>query len=96
MLSGELELAARPGRSQAELSAAVARAGDEVARLARLTDQLLFLARSDEDKIALRPERVSVRTVLAAAQSRRRRARARQGVSCQVEAPAGLMVEGGS
>ena len=69
------------------------RAGDEVARLARLTDQLLFLARSDEDKIALRPERVSLRTVLAGS-AEQAAARARQaGVSCQVDAPAGLMVK---
>ncbi len=93
VLSGELELAARPGRSQAELSAAVARAGDEVARLARLTDQLLFLARSDEDKIALRPERVSLRTVLAGSAEQAAARAGEAGVSCQVEAPAGLMVK---
>ena len=93
VLSGELELAARPGRSQAELSAAVTRAGDEVARLARLTDQLLFLARSDEDKIALRPERVSLRTVLVGSAEQAAARAGEAGVSCQVEAPAGLMVK---
>ncbi len=93
VLSGELELAGRPGRSQAELSAAVARAGDEVARLARLTDQLLFLARSDDDKIALQPERVSLGTVLTGSAEQAAGRASAAGVSCQVEAPAGLMVK---
>ena len=93
VLSGELELAGRPGRSQAELSAAVARAGDEVARLARLTDQLLFLARSDDDKIALRPERASLGTVLTGSAEQAAGRASAAGVSCQVEAPAGLMVK---
>ena len=93
VLSGELELAGRPGRSQAELSAAVARAGDEVARLARLTDQLLFLARSDDGKIALRPERVSLGTVLTGSAEQAAGRASAAGVSCQVEAPAGLMVK---
>jgi len=91
VLSGELELAGRPGRSRAELSAAVARASDEVARLARLTDQLLFLARSDEDRIALRRQRVSIRLLLTAgAEQAAGRANA-AGVTCQVDAPAGLV-----
>ena len=93
VLSGELELAGRPGRSQAELSSAVTRAGDEVARLARLTDQLLFLARSDEDKIALQPERVSLRTVLTGSAEQAAGRASEAGVSCQVQAPAGLMVK---
>ncbi|WP_180934009.1 histidine kinase dimerization/phospho-acceptor domain-containing protein [Nocardioides ungokensis] len=44
VLRGELELAGRPGRSRDELAAAVVRAGEEAARLTRLTDQLLFLS----------------------------------------------------
>ena len=93
VLSGELELAGRPGRSQAELSAAVGRAGDEVARLARLTDQLLFLARSDEDKIALQPERVRLRALLTGSAEQAAGRASAAGVSCQVEAPAGLIVK---
>ena len=49
VLRGELELASRPGRSREELTAAVAQASAEAARLARITEQLLFLARTDED-----------------------------------------------
>ena len=44
VLRGELELAGRPGRSREELAAAVASAGEEAARLTRITDDLLLLA----------------------------------------------------
>ena len=60
VLSGELELAARPGRSRAELAAAVRSAAAEAERLARLTDDLLLLARSDEDRFSLRLERTDI------------------------------------
>jgi len=93
VLSGELELAGRPGRSRAELSAAVAHASDEVTRLTRLTDQLLFLARSDEDKIALQPERVRLRALLTGSAEQAAGRASAAGVSCQVEAPAGLIVK---
>jgi signal transduction histidine kinase len=54
VLSGELELASRPGRSQAELADAVASAAEEAARLSRITDDLLTLASSDERQLAIR------------------------------------------
>jgi hypothetical protein len=91
VLSGELELAGRPGRSRAELSAAVARASDEVTRLTRLTEQLLFLARSDEDRIVLQPERVSLPDLLIGSAEQAAGRASAVGVSCRVEAPAGLM-----
>ena len=91
VLSGELELAGRPGRSQAELSSAVTRASDEVARLARLTDQLLFLARSDEDQIVLQLEQVSLRTLLIGSAEQAAARAGAAGVSCQVAAPAELV-----
>ena len=91
VLSGELELAGRPGRSREELAAAVAHASDEVARLTRLTDQLLFLARSDEDRLALHPERVSIRALLIGSAEQAAGRASASGVSCRVEAPAGLM-----
>lgn len=93
VLSGELELAGRPGRSRAELSAAVARAGDEVARLTRLTDQLLFLARSDEDKIAPQRAQVNIRKLLTGSAGQAAGRASEAGVSCQVEAPAGLVAD---
>jgi two-component system, OmpR family, sensor kinase len=93
VLRGELELAGRPGRSRDDLAEAVSRASDEVARLARLTEQLLFLARADEDRIAPHRERTSVRPLLIrSAEQATVRARAAE-VSCEVEAPAGLAAD---
>jgi signal transduction histidine kinase len=90
VLQGELELAGRPGRSKAELSAAVASAADEAGRLTRITDDLLLLARGDEDKLSLRPERTDIAALLAASAERAgTRARA-AGVSFRVDAAAGL------
>ena len=48
VLEVELELAQRPDRSRADLTDAVGQASQQTARLARLTDELLFLARVDE------------------------------------------------
>ncbi len=48
VLEVELELAQRPDRSRADLSDAVGEASQQTARLTRLTDELLFLARVDE------------------------------------------------
>jgi signal transduction histidine kinase len=93
VLRGELELASRPGRSREELAAAVEHAGEEAARLARITEQLLFLARSDEDRIQPRRERTDIGLLLARS-ARHAAARATAaGVPVTVEAPAGLVAE---
>ena len=90
VLRGELELASRPGRSRDELAAAVEHATEEVTRLARITEQLLFLARADEDKIPPQLARTSIAELLArSAEHASARARA-AGVSCHVDAPVGL------
>jgi len=47
VLQTELELAARPGRTEHDLRDAIAHATDETHRLSTLADELLFLARSD-------------------------------------------------
>lgn len=90
VLSGELELAARPGRTRDELQAAVERAGEETARLARLTDQLLFLARSDEEAVPLCRERTDVGALLVRSADRAAPGAASGGVRIEVAAPAGL------
>jgi signal transduction histidine kinase len=64
VLGAELELAGRPGRSQEQLSQAVASAEEEVSRLTRLTNDLLTLARSDEGKLPVTPVRTPVRELL--------------------------------
>ena len=93
VLRGELELASRPGRSREELTAAVDRASEEVARLARITEQLLFLARSDEDRIQPRLEPASISALLTGS-AEHAAARSREaGVTLRVDAPAGLMAE---
>ena len=90
VLRGELELAGRPGRSREELVEAVARASEEVARLARITEQLLFLARSDEDGVAPQLQRTNLRLLLTrSAEQAAARATATR-VACEVDAPAGL------
>jgi two-component system OmpR family sensor kinase len=93
VLSGELELAGRPGRSPEELEGAVARAGEEAARLARITEQLLFLARADEDLVSARRQPTDMRKLLASS-AEQAAVRARDaGLSCDVQAPAGLVAD---
>src|SRR5690242_1455848 len=65
VLRGELELAARPGRSRDDLAAAVRNAAAEAERLSQLTDDLLLLARSDEDRLSLRPAATDIGKLLA-------------------------------
>ena len=90
VLRGELELAGRAGRSPSELTEAVARASEETARLGRITEQLLLLARSDEDRMDLRLERVSVRQLLTRSADQATARATEGGVSCEVDAPAEL------
>jgi two-component system, OmpR family, sensor kinase len=91
VLSGELELAGRPGRSREDLVLAVARAGEETARLARLTDQLLFLARSDEDRAPPRREPTDLRPLLARSADHAAARAESAGVRCEVDAPDDLV-----
>ena len=64
VLGTELELAGRPGRSRQEPAQAVASAEDEVARLTRLTNDLLVLAGSDEGGVPVRLTPTDLRAVL--------------------------------
>jgi two-component system, OmpR family, sensor kinase len=93
VLRGELELAARPGRSREELAEAVARASEEVARLARITEQLLFLARSDEARIAPRLRRTDMRLLLARSVEQAAARASAASVSCEAQAAAGLAAD---
>ena len=93
VLRGELELASRPGRSREELAAAVEHAGEEAARLARITEQLLFLARSDEDRIQPRRERTDIGLLLTRSAEHAAARATVAGVTLTVDAPAGLVAE---
>jgi len=87
VLHGELELAGRPGRSREELATAVASAADEAARLTRITDDLLLLASSDEERLTLRRERADVGALLTRAAEVAGARAAAAGVSLRVDAP---------
>jgi signal transduction histidine kinase len=64
LLKAELELALREGRSEAELRAALASAAVESDRLVQLAEDLLVLARADEGKLPVRPERLDAAQLL--------------------------------
>jgi signal transduction histidine kinase len=91
VLAGELELASRPGRSKGELAAAVAIAGEEVTRLARITEDLLLVARGDEGKLVIYPEPADIRALLAQSAERAGVRAGTAGVACRVDAPTGLV-----
>ena len=93
VLRGELELAGRPGRTREELAEAVARAGEETARLARITEQLLLLARSDEDRMPPRLEQTSMAALLARSAARAAARASAAGVTSEVAASAGLAAQ---
>ena len=60
ILRTELELAAREGRTNEELTAAVRSAVEEVDRLSRLAEDLLVLARADQHGLPVRPQSQSL------------------------------------
>ena len=89
VLRGELELAARPGRTREELAAAVRSAAAEAERLTRLTDDLLLLARSDEDQLSLRLEPTDIRELLVSSARLAASRLAAADVTCRVDAQPG-------
>jgi signal transduction histidine kinase len=78
LLKAELELALRRPRSADELRAAVGSAAEETDRLVLLAEDLLLIARSDQDELGLRLEPVDVGE-LARATADRFAARAASG-----------------
>jgi signal transduction histidine kinase len=93
VLQGELELAARPGRGVHELTAAVRNAGAEAERLARLTNDLLLLARSDEDQLSLRPERIDIRSLLGRSAELAGSRLTAAGLTCRVDVRPGTCAD---
>ena len=90
VLQGELELAGRPGRTRPELASAVERAAEETARLVRITDDLLLLARSDEDRLNLRLAEVHLGPLLTRSADHAGPRLIQGGLTCRIDAPAGL------
>jgi hypothetical protein len=72
ILRAELELGARPGRSQEALHAAIVEAGVETDRLIRLAEDLLLLARADNHQPILQLSSTSLSGLLATAVRRGR------------------------
>jgi two-component system OmpR family sensor kinase len=93
VLRGELELAARPGRSREELAAAVHNAASEAERLTRLTDDLLLLARTDEDQLSLRLGPTKIRRLLASSAELAASRLAAAGVTGRVDVQPGLYAD---
>jgi two-component system, OmpR family, sensor kinase len=64
LLTTELELALRSSRSPEELRKALHSATESTARLSRLTDDLLLLARADEGEVPLKAEQTDVADIV--------------------------------
>jgi signal transduction histidine kinase len=90
MLKTELELMARDRPTGPQLAGSIDAAVDEADRLARLIDDLLVVARSDADGLAVRLEDVRVAELLTAVASRCEQAGA--GPPIAVVAPEDLVV----
>ena len=84
ILKTELELARRNGRSIEELEAALRSAGEETDRLARLADDLLVIARSDQGRLPIRTEPVDLGELLEGVRQRFARRADDAGVDLRV------------
>ncbi|MHB1518099.1 MAG: sensor histidine kinase [Acidimicrobiales bacterium] len=85
VLSGELELAGRPGRSPDQLAQAVRRAKAETDRVSHLALDLLLLATADEGRLALAVNPFVTSEVLDAAVSIRESRALERGVRLTIE-----------
>ena len=92
MLRGELELAARPGRTAESLRSAVMRAAEDTDRLIRIAEDLLLLARADSGQSFLDPRDVGLGNLLTAAVRGAQTWAATRGVTVTVRCPQDLTV----
>jgi two-component system OmpR family sensor kinase len=93
VLRGELELATRPGRTREDLAVAVRNAAAEAQRLTRLTDDLLLLARNDEDQLSLRLAPTEISRLLAASAGLAASRLAEADLTCCVDAEPGTYAD---
>jgi two-component system OmpR family sensor kinase len=70
LLKAELDLALRRPRSHDELKRALESAADETDRLARLAEDLLLIARADQGRLPIRPERIHAHEALERVRAR--------------------------
>jgi heavy metal sensor kinase len=92
-LKTELELALRHPRSAPELEHAIRSAAEETDRLARLAEDLLLLARSDQTQLPLRREELSAAELLDRVAERFARRADAAGRPIEVEAPSALELD---
>jgi two-component system OmpR family sensor kinase len=91
VLRTELELADQPGRSHAELAESVHHAAAEADRIARLADDLLFLARTDQGGPVVHPVRQPLEPVLSGAVAAATSRAAASKVQLDLDVEAGLV-----
>jgi heavy metal sensor kinase len=99
IMRAELELAARPGRSNEELVEAIGVAGEETERLTRLAEHLLLLARNDDDDDTQLRRRFGAVDMTQLLERATQSARARvdgQDIRIELDAPGDLVVMGDS
>jgi signal transduction histidine kinase len=92
ILKAELELAAEPATSEAELRAAVASAREETDRLARLADDLLLVAGADRGELPVHPQPVALPELLHRVVARFAAHPLAAGRPVTVDVPEGLAV----
>ena len=94
LLKTELELAQNSARTREELEDAISSAAEETDRLTQLSEDLLLLARSDDDALALREADLSADVLLSRIAERFERRAENQQRSIEVEADAGTEFRG--
>ena len=92
IMKTELQLAMRSSRSRGELQDAVRSAAEETDRLARMADDLLVIASSEQRELPLRRERTEVGALLDTVLGRFAKRAAELGCVLEAEVPAGLSV----
>ncbi len=93
ILKTELELARRSGRSIEELEAALRSAAEETDRLARLADDLLVIARSDQGRLPIRTAPVGIGELLEGVSTRFARRAGDAEIDVRVVAEPGLTAD---
>ena len=87
LLRTELELALRRPRTHAELEQSLRSAVEDTERLTRLAEDLLLLARADQGRLPIRPERLDAAAVLRRMQQRFATRSGELGRTISIEAP---------
>jgi len=93
ILRAELELASRPGRSKDELVMAIERASEETERIARLAEDLLILATTDDKGINLHQQQVRLDELLRDTATANKARADKHHLHIFAHAPEGLTVQ---